>query len=68
MVGILLSYWGDLFSGAMLVSGRVFVIFVILGADEIGLEMGVVERGGGSSTTLNSSEGSIFFPNHLKQI
>ena len=26
MVGILLSYWGGLFSGAMLVSGRVGVL------------------------------------------
>ena len=27
MVGILLSYWGGLFSGAMLVSGRVMVFY-----------------------------------------
>ena len=26
MVGILVSYWGGLFSGAMLVSGRVFIL------------------------------------------
>ena len=25
MVGILFTYWGGLFSGAMLVSGRVFI-------------------------------------------
>ena len=29
MVGILLSYWGGLFSGAMLVSGRVFGLKVM---------------------------------------
>ena len=28
MVGILLSYWGSLFSGAMLVSGRVYNIYL----------------------------------------
>ena len=30
MVGILLSYWGGLFSGATLVSGRVFSIILLL--------------------------------------
>ena len=29
MIGILLSYWGGLFSGAMLVSGRVMPLFVV---------------------------------------
>ena len=28
MVGILLSYWDGLFSGAMLVSGRVYIFFL----------------------------------------
>ena len=37
MVGILLSYWGGLFSGAMLVSGRVVLSFFGGGGGVCGL-------------------------------
>ena len=42
MVGILLSYWGGIFSGAMLVSGRVVFEVVALGLFAV-LGVGLVE-------------------------
>ena len=42
MVGILLSYWGGLFSGATLVSGRVYIYIFFLGGEKKGKVLGLL--------------------------